>query len=137
MNLLQIFNKKTGYKKFNYTPRFYNPEEEERKERIRRIENEVNAAKSTPAEEVPSEGVDAGYRGRIRGSFQKARVANGSVPSNSGTSPALLRLAILLVLTLGFIGYLQYGKGALYGIALVLIPLYLFLRFRKLNNKGR
>jgi hypothetical protein len=140
MKLLQIFNKTPNYKKFNYAPRFYNPEEEERQERIRRIQQEVDSAKAEElAEKNKSAGLDLNYRDRIHGSFSKARQANGNSERGAvnSTSPALLRMTILLVLTVGFIGYLQYGKIALYGIALVLIPIFLYLKFRKVSTKGR
>jgi hypothetical protein len=136
MKFLQIFNKTPNYKKFNYMPRFYNPEEEEMKERISRIEHELNSAKEQPKETLPNADKDLAYRERIRGSFAKARQANGSTPSSTGASPLLLRFTILLVLSVGFIGYLQYGMPALYGIALVLIPIFLFLKYRKLSNRG-
>ena len=134
MKFLQIFNKTPNYKKFNYTPRFYNPDEEEMKERISRIEQEVNAAK---ASERSGES-DFTHRDRIHGSFAKARKANGNPPAGaSSQSPTLLRLAILFILTVGFIGYLQYGLPAIYAIALVLVPIYLYMRFRKLSNRGQ
>jgi hypothetical protein len=139
MKFLQIFNKTPNYKKFNYNPRFYNPEEEEMKERISRIQQEINASKSQP-DEPAAEGdnTNASYRERIHGSFAKARRANGNPPAGVSTqSPALLRMGIILILTVGFLGYLQYGLNAIYGIALVLIPIYLYMRFRKLSDRGR
>lgn len=134
MKFLQIFNKTASYKKFNYTPRFYNPEEEDLKQRISRIEQEVNAAKvAGPAEEG-----ELSHRDRIHGSFAKARKANGNPPAGaSSQSPTLLRLAILFILTIGFIGYLQYGLPAIYGIVLLIVPIYLYMRFRKLSDRGR
>jgi hypothetical protein len=137
MKLFQIFNKTPNSKKFNYNPRFYNPEEEERQERLRRIENELNAEQATVEAQkaTPSE-PDLGHRARIHGSFARARQANGnSAPGSQQTSPTLLRFGILLVLTVGLIGYLQYGTPAIYGIFLVLIPLFLYLKFRKLSKK--
>jgi hypothetical protein len=133
MKFLQIFNKTPGYKKFNYTPRFYNPEEEEMKERVQRIERELNAPTQQSEEQK-----DSDYRARIRGGFSKARQANGGgATSSSSASPILLRFAILLILTVGFIGYLQYGLVALYGIAVLIIPIFLYLRFRKMRSNGR
>jgi hypothetical protein len=137
MKLFQIFNKTPNYKKFNYNPRFYNPDEEEKQERLRRVESELNAEKAKfQAEHAePSQG-DLGYRARIHGSFARARQANGNAaPGTQQTSPTLLRFGILLVLTVGLIGYLQYGSVAIYGIFMVLIPLFLYLKFRKLSKK--
>ena len=41
MKFLQIFTKIPNYKKFGYTPRHYDPKEEERKERELRIQKEL------------------------------------------------------------------------------------------------
>lgn len=139
MKFLQIFNKTPNYKKFNYSPRFYNPEEEEMKERVSRIEQEMKAEKARSVDVTADNGSgQVSHRERIHGSFAKARKANGNPPAGASThSPTLLRMAILLILTVGFIGYLQYGLTAIYGIALVLIPIYLYMRFRKLSDRGR
>ena len=135
MKFLQIFSKTPGYKKFNYTPRFYNPEEEERQERIARIERDaiLERAKTDPGAGNPEE--IGNYRQRMQGSFRQARKANGSEPAPATSSPTLLRLAIVLVLVVGFISYLEYGKGAAYGIALILIPLFLYSKFINLTRK--
>jgi hypothetical protein len=135
MKLFQLFTKTPNYKKFNYVPRYYNPEEEERKERNERIKREVNAAVQAPIEEPAPPATYSGYQSRIRGSFNKARDAKGA--ASSDTSPMLIRLALLLVLTVGLIGYLQYGMAAVFGVALVIIPMFLYLKFRKLSDKGR
>jgi hypothetical protein len=133
MKFLQIFNKTPNYKKFNYTPRFYNAEEEEMKARVQRIERELNAPTQQSEEQK-----DSDYRARIRGGFSRARQANGGAPTTSpSSSPILLRFAILLILTVGFIGYLEYGLVALYGIAILIIPIFLYLKFRKLRSSGR
>jgi hypothetical protein len=132
MKFLQIFNKTPRYKKFNYTPRFYNPEEEEMKERVQRIERELNAS-AQPSEESK----ESDYRARIRGGFNRARQANAGGAVTQSSSPVLLRFAILLILTVGFIGYLQYGLVALYGIAALIVPIFLYLKFRKLRSNGR
>jgi hypothetical protein len=134
MKFLQIFNKTPNYKKFNYTPRFYNAEEEEMKARVQRIERELNVP--TPKSEEVNE---SDHRARIRGGFSRARQANGAgaTTSSSSSSPILLRFAILLILTVGFIGYLEYGMVAIYGIALLIIPIFLYLKFRKMRSNGR
>jgi hypothetical protein len=135
MKFLQIFNKTPNHKKFNYTPRFYNAEEEEMKERVQRIERELNV----PTPQSEGEVNESDYRARIRGGFSRARQANGAgaTTSSSSSSPILLRFAILLILTVGFIGYLQYGLVAIYGIALLIIPIFLYLKFRKMRSNGR
>jgi hypothetical protein len=125
MKILQIFNKTPNNRKFNYTPRFYNPEEEERRERIARIEKEVAEAEKIELPERPQDPL--AHRARIQGAFRQAREKNGPSPDTSAT---MLRLGILLILTVGLIMYLQFGKPVLYALALVLIPLYLYSKFR-------
>ena len=44
MKFIQLFGKTPNYKKFAFTPRFYNPEEEERQQRESRIRKELAAA---------------------------------------------------------------------------------------------
>jgi Flp pilus assembly protein TadB len=133
MKFFKILNfKAPAYKKFNYAPRFYNAEEEERKERISRIEREFNESKQNSKEVSASEPVS--YRERMRGSFQKARESTGGT---SDAAAAMLRFSILLVLALGLLAYLQYGNVALYGMALILVPLFLYSKFRNLSKKKR
>ena len=139
MKLFQIFNKTPNYKKFNYAPRFYNAEEEERRDRYERIEKEVKAQE----QDVDNGGSNpdlGSYRTRMQGSFSRARKANG-LPENASVShapsPALLRMGILLILTVGFIGYLEYGRVVLYALAFLIIPVFLYVRFQKLNKRGR
>src|SRR5687768_13177234 len=100
------FNKTPAYKKFNYAPRFYNAEEEERKERISRIEREFNESRQNSKEEVSPEPT-VSYRERMRGSFQKARESTGGT---TDAAAAMLRFSLLLVLALGLLAYLQYGN---------------------------
>lgn len=136
MKIFQLFTKTPSYKRFNYTPRYYNPEEEERKARIKNIENEFNASVEKEKEIASDpETVDTGYRTRIHGSFSRARQAN--VKTGKGeTSPMLLRLALLLIITIGLIGYMEYGQIAVYGVILTIVPLFLFLKFRGGSQRG-
>jgi Flp pilus assembly protein TadB len=132
MKFFKILNfKAPAYKKFNYAPRFYNAEEEERKERISRIEREFNESKLKNTEESLPEPVGS-YRERMRGSFQKARESTGGT---TNAAAAMLRFSILLVLALGLLAYLQYGNVALYGMGLILAPLFLYSKFRNLSKK--
>jgi Flp pilus assembly protein TadB len=140
MKFLQIFSKTPNYKKFNYAPRFYNPEEEERKERNRQIALEVEAANHAKEQSLrqeegkPAEDIYA-YRARMQGAFRSSRIGQKQGEAKSDTSATMLRFAILLVLTVGLILYLQFGTVALYGLAVVFIPLYIFSKFRNLTRK--
>ena len=73
----------------------------------------------------------ADYRTRISGSF---RTAKKTVSPQADPSSSMVRLIITLIITLGLIGFLQYGKIALIGVALLIIPFYLYLKFRKFRR---
>ena len=81
------FIKLTGHKRFNYTPRHWDPEKEEREDRIRRIKHEMGI-------EVPS---DPNRTTIKRGSFRQAR-QNAKV--KAGRSSNIRLLVILAVLFL-------------------------------------
>jgi hypothetical protein len=123
MKLPSIFTKAPAHKRFSYTPRYYDPLEEQRKEREDRIRNQISLEKG---EEVSE------YRTRIAGSFRSSRKSQGSRMSNP--SVALLRLLVLLVLSVWLIAFLQFGKDSIY-LLLVFVPVYLFLRFRKTGTR--
>jgi hypothetical protein len=126
MKLPQLFTKTPNYKRFTYTPRHYDPLEEERKEREERIRQELNLERDKAREDDTH-----GYRRRIAGSF---RTAKKTVTVQRDPSASMLRLIILLVLTIGLIAFIEYGKVALYGVAFVIVPFYLYLKFRKFRR---
>ncbi len=127
MKLPQIFTKTPSHKRFDYTPRFYDPREEELREREERIRQELNVQKEKEQVEESA----ANDRSRIAGSF---RAAKKTAPVQRDPSAAILRLAILMLLTIGLIAFIEYGRAALYGVALVFIPFYLYLKFRKFRR---
>ncbi len=130
MKFPQLFTKIPKHKRFGYTPRHYDPQEEERRERESRIRQEL-AEEGKPmqgAESGSEEGAPEDYRSRIAGSFKTAKKTSSS---QSDTSANMLRLFLALTMTVGLIAYLQVGKNALIGVAFVIIPLYLYLKFRK------
>ncbi len=129
MKLPQLFTKTPNYKRFAYTPRHYDPVEEERKEREARIRQELNLGKSDSS--TTEDESANGYRSRIAGSF---RTAKKTVAPQRDPSATMIRLVMLMVLTLGLIGFIQYGSVALYGVALVFVPFYLYLKFRKFRR---
>ena len=127
MKFPQLFTKIPKHKRFDYIPRHYDPQEEERKERELRIRMELKQ-EGLLKDENAVEDPRADYRARISGSFRSAKRATSA---QSDPSASMLRLMITLILTVGLIAYLQYGKNALIGVALVFIPFYLYLKFRK------
>ena len=119
MKIPSLFTKAPNYKRFSYTPRFYDPQEEERKEREERIRKELNQAGQDES--------TAAYRSRIAGSFRVAKKTAGRM---SNPSANLLRIIILTFLSVWLIAYLQFGFVAMYGL-LLFVPFYLYLKFKK------
>lgn len=102
-------------------PRYYDPREEERKQREERLRKEMDA------QSAERDLTDAGYRQRIAGSFRSSR---RRTPAQTDTSAAMLRLVVLLLLVLMLMAYIEFGASALY-LLLLLVPLYFFMRLRK------
>ena len=127
MKLPSLFTKTPNYKRFAYTPRHFDPLEEERKEREERIRQEL----SIEAEKKSDEGNLHAYRSRIAGSF---RTAKKTATVQKDPSANMLRLIILMVLTIGLIAFIEYGKVALYGVAIIIVPFYFYLKFRKFRR---
>jgi len=117
MKIPSLFTKTPNYKRFGYTPRYYDPKEEERKERNERIQRELNLNETE--KEV--------HRSRIAGSFKEARRLT---TRQSDPSANLLRIIILAFLSIWLIAFLQFGAPAFYAL-LLFIPFYLYLKFRR------
>lgn len=128
MKFIQLFTKIPNYKRFGYAPRHYDPKEEERKERELRIRQELLSEEERKKKEDDE---THAYRSRIAGSF---RTAKKTVSPQSDPSSSMLRLIITLIITVGLIAFLQFGKVALIGVALIIIPFYLYLKFRKFRR---
>jgi len=127
MKIPSLFTKTPNYKRFAYTPRHYDPIEEERKAREERIRHELSMESDKKADD---DGV-YGYRSRIAGSFRSAKK---TATVQKDPSANVLRLVILLVLAVGLIAFIQYGTIALYGVALIIVPFYFYLKFRKFRR---
>jgi len=119
MKIPSLFTKAPNHKRFSYAPRFYDPQDEERKEREERIRNELKV--------VGGEQETAPYRSRIAGSFKAAKKTSGRMGSPSAS---LLRIIILTFLAIWLIAYLQFGSIAIYAL-LLFVPFYLYLKFKK------
>jgi Flp pilus assembly protein TadB len=136
MKFPQIFTKTPSNKKFSYTPRFYDPQEEERLEREGRIRRELEAEKQIQLQKDMQRNEELlayNSRNRIPGSF---RMAKKTSTVQSDPSASMLRLIILTILTVGLIAYLQFGQIALYALAFVFFPFYFYLKFRKPHKKS-
>ncbi len=126
MKLPTLFTKIPKYKRFNYEPRWYDPQEEQRKEREERIRSELKLkADVGVSDEVNND--ESAYRSSISGSFKNARRTASRQPD---TSTSMLRLILTTFIVIWLIAFLQFGNVALYGLFLV-VPFYFFLKFRR------
>jgi hypothetical protein len=126
MKIISLFTKAPQHQRFNYVPRYYDPAKEEMKERVDRIQKELDRERGIVSHELEN-----GYRSRIAGSFQAAR--KRSKPQQQGKE-TLMRLGIILFLTIFLIAFFQWGRPALYG-AFFIIPVYGYIKFKKLTQK--
>lgn len=85
---LPRFIKLPGHKQFNYSPRYWDPEKEEREERIRQIKQEMGV-------EVPS---DPNRSTIKRGSFRQVRQTAKVKANRSSNIRLVVILAVLLML---------------------------------------
>jgi hypothetical protein len=118
MKFPSLFGRTPSYHRFEYKPRYYDPQKEEREERERRIREEL---KLDQAERLPT----GDYRSRIKGSFRGSM--KRSKPA-SETRAILIRLAVLLFITLFLIAYLTWGYVAIYSLFLA-FPVWIYFRF--------
>lgn len=127
MKFVSLFTKTPQHKKFSYAPRFYDPREDEMKEREERIRKELKLQK----EKEIFEEAQTDYRSRIAGSFKSSR---RTASRQSDPSAGLIRLLILTILTILLIAYLQFGNAAVYGLV-VIVPFYFYLKFRGVKRQ--
>jgi len=88
-----------GTKKFNITPRYYDPDKEEREDRERRIKEEMGIADEKKDD-------FKNYRPNIKGRFRMAQ--EGAVKSAEDARRASNRRLIILILILALIMYLFF-----------------------------
>ena len=130
MKLPTLFTKTPNYKRFAYTPRHFDPMEEELKEREERIRSELHLQQEKDEAKDVSSDTQA-YRTRITGSF---RIAKKTATVQRDPSANMIRLVILMVLTIGLFAFIEYGEVALYGVAAIFVPFYLYLKYRKFKR---
>lgn len=97
------------YRKFNITPRYYDPIKEDIENRTERIRNEMRLQESPD----------------FRSSLQKDFIRNNR--ENRQSTVIQLLIVILLIGTAA--GYLLYGNNVFY-FFLILVPFYIFFRRR-------
>lgn len=82
------FIKLPGYKRFNYTPRYWDPEKEERENRIRMIKHDMGI-------DIPSDPLRTTIK---RGSFRQVRQKGKVKATRSSNIRLLVILAVLFLL---------------------------------------
>ncbi len=92
------FFKLPRHRKFQYDPIYFNPEKEERKERERRIRQEMGL-------DVEAQEDERGYTERIRGGMRR-RIKSHFEVSRSEKKKSNIRLIIILVLLMAIFYYL-------------------------------
>lgn len=120
MKIVSLFTKAPKHQRFNYIPRYYDPSKEEMKERVERIQREIDQERGSKPE------TSGGYKSRIAGSFQAVR--RRSKPTQEKQS-VLMRFGIILFMVVFLIAFLQWGKPTLYG-GFIFVPFYLYLKFK-------
>ena len=88
-----------GTKKFHITPRFYDPDKEEREERERRIKEELGIVDERKDDGRP-------YRPNIKGQFRRAQ--EGFSKSSADARRASNTRLIILIMILSLIFYLFF-----------------------------
>ncbi len=88
-----------GTKKFNITPRFHDPDKEEREDRERRIKEELGIVDEKVKDGKP-------FRPNIRGQFRRAQ--DGYSRSTPGARKASNSRLIVLIIILSLIFYLFF-----------------------------
>ena len=120
MKFLSLFTKAPQHQRFNYSPRFYDPQKEEMQERENRIRKEIEEERGIKSETTSE------YRSRIAGSFQAARRRS---KNSAEPNAVLIRLGVLLFLSLFIVAFIQWGKPVIYSLFLF-VPFYFYLRFK-------
>lgn len=90
------FGKRTRHRKFDYVPRFYDPQKEELEERLRQYKTEPDA-KSNDTELVKQR-IRGGFKRNSRASSEAAKIAN-----KKSNMRLLVILATLLLMTIYFL----------------------------------
>lgn len=129
MKFPSLFGRTPKHQRFAYTPRYYDPKKEEMQEREARIRKELEKERGENGSTAATADIDAGYRTRMKGSFQAAR--KRSKDTGAGTT-VMIRLAALLFVTLLLIAFLQWGTVVFYSLFLV-FPVWIWLRFFRRN----
>lgn len=100
------FFKIPQHRKFRYDPIYFNPEKEEREERLRRIKKEMGV-------EAEEQSDESGYKERIRGGM-RGRIKSHFEVGRSERKKSNLRLVIILILLMAAFYYLLNAASEWY-----------------------
>lgn len=94
-NMIGRFFHLPGAKKFNISPRFYNPDKEEREERERKIKEELG---------IKEERKDSGqpFRANVKGQFRRAQEGFSKSSGNARRASNTRLIVLIIILTLVF-----------------------------------
>jgi hypothetical protein len=84
-----------GTKKFHITPRFYDPDKEEREDRERRIKEELGIVDEKKDDGRP-------YRPNVRGQFRRAQEGFSKSSANARKASNTRLVVLIVILTLIF-----------------------------------
>jgi hypothetical protein len=120
--------KTPSYKRFDFTPRYYDPVKEELKNRTELIKKELDSKYSTDNE------LDTTYGLRLKGSFSQRVNKNRSQDSSS--SQQIRTLLIVGLLCLLFYTYVRFGNIAIV-ILFFAFASYFYIKKTGLFNRSQ
>src|SRR5690554_2743632 len=120
-------------KRFNVTPRHYDPIKDEIEQRTSAIKRELQEEGILSSEPGATD-LSRGYQSSIRGAFRKqTKAKSASLMGQSG----LLRLLIFVILLGGLGGYLYLGNEVLYYIAYLSLGVGMLIILKRLKGRHK
>jgi hypothetical protein len=120
--------KTPSYKRFDFTPRYYDPVKEELKNRTELIKKELDSKYS------PDNEPDTTYGLRLKGSFSQR--VNKSRSQDSSSSQQIRTLLIVGLLSLLFYTYVRFGNIAIV-ILFFAFASYFYIKKTGLFNRSK
>lgn len=112
-----LFGRIPKHRRFNYTPRFYDPAKEERDARESRIRMELGA---DPKDQ------DADVRTRMSQAFHSRKRNKKGLSVNM--KETILQSALVLAMVVLLLSWLEWGNEVFYAF-LLLLPVWFYMRF--------
>ena len=105
-----LFSRMPRYKRFDFTPRYYDPVKEDIQNRMTRIEGELRTMEA----EDHRRQIQHAYSSRLR--------------RNKSTD--FMQLVLILIFLCTFFGWIYFGNAVFY-VFIVVFPVYLYFRTRR------